>query len=155
MTAWNNVSQILSNSLILLSYGLTFQNLSKSAYWQNGYQLCLNLLKHSIIFCYCTTTGTTLWKVEKLGYGSLWMIMEVEIYFYLQCYDKGVFVQRVVSPSKTFQKFHTHSHSSLLSDSFLTFQNPSLERSDNSMANALYIRGLMLNVSWILLLFFY
>ena len=24
--------------LTLLAYGLTFQNLSKSAYWQNGYQ---------------------------------------------------------------------------------------------------------------------
>ena len=34
-------------------------------------------------------------------------------------YDKGMFVQRVVSPFKTF-------HRSLLSDSFLTFQNPSV-----------------------------
>ena len=51
--------------------------------------------------------------------------------------DKGMFVQRVVSPFKTF-------HRSLLSDSFLTFQNPGFslanlkgfERSDsdNSMA---------------------
>ena len=72
--------------------------------------ICLNLLKHSIIFCYCTTTPfKTLWKdlkVEKLGY--------------------GMFVQRVVSPFKTF-------HRSLLSDSFLTFQSSKLERFDNSM----------------------
>ena len=33
----------------------------------------------------------------------------------------GMFVQRVVSPFKTF-------HRSLLSDSFLTFQNPSVEQ---------------------------
>ena len=44
-----------------------------------------------------------IWKVEKLGY------------------DKGMFVQRVVSPFKTF-----HTCRSLLSDSFLTFQNPSV-----------------------------
>ena len=57
------------------------------------------LVLHYHTFQYPLKGFERIWKVEKLGY--------------------GMFVQRVVSPFKTF-------HRSLLSDSFLTFENPSV-----------------------------
>ena len=62
--------------------------------------ICLNLSKPSIIFCYCTTTPfNTLWKDLKGRTIGLWYVCSESCF--------------------TFQR-------SLLSDSFLTFQNPSV-----------------------------
>ena len=91
------------------------------------------VLKHSIIFCYCTTTPfNTLWKDLKGRKIGLWYTLMIKVCLFRELFH----------PFKTF-------HRSLLSDSFLTFQNPSVKQTWKVLKgltilwqNALYIRGL-------------
>ena len=117
--------------LILLLLTLLWFYLSKPfkicllAKWLS---ICLNLLKHSIIFCYCTTTPfNTLWKDLKGRKIGLWYVCS-ESCFTFQNLSKVPFVRQFSNLSKPFSRANLKG----------------FERSDNSMANALYIRGLNL-----------